>query len=386
MTFVSGCLSNNTANLSLTDDGKTDGYLKMSHQLLIPWAVAYSAVAVVILFGNILVIVSFAKKTILRSHTNYFIVSLAATDTFVGLISIPWWIIVLFITYKKETWFTYLHDIWVIFDILGGIGSILHLVALSWDRFCAIVWPLSHRIYTGRRYLLILALIWSVTIPVAVCSKPGMASAPKAYNVTVIVVCFFIPLVIICVSQAFLVTFIRKNRIQNFYKLRRSIRKEVRVAKTVIMMIALFMIGWLPFFTLSLVTYIRPEVQPSWQAICAVKFLQYGNSVVNPVLYAHKFPHFRKAFSALLCPCREVTKKVRNVGETFRAIMYSMIPGLIRNKTIHRYLADRRLGDNKANSSNIDSSKQNSSNDTAPIGEPSLEEIELCESHLNIFP
>ena len=66
--------------------------------------------------------------------------------------------------------------------------------------------------------------------------------------------------------------------------------------------------------------------------------------------------------------------------------MYSMIPGSIRNKTIHRYLADRRLGDNKANSSNIDSSKQNSSNDTAPIGEPSLEEIELCESHLNIFP
>ncbi|XP_022802799.1 dopamine receptor 2-like isoform X2 [Stylophora pistillata] len=358
----------------------------MGYQVLIPWAVAFSVVAFVVLIGNILVIVSFAKKTILRTHTNYFIVSLAATDTFVGLISIPWWIIILFISYKEQAWFTYLHDIWVIFDILGGIGSILHLVALSWDRFCAIVWPLSHRIYTGRRYLLILALIWSVAIPVAVCSKPGMASAPKAYNVTVIVAFFFVPLVIICVSQAFVVISIRKNRIQKFYKLRRSLYKEVRVAKTVIMMIALFMIGWLPFFALSLVTYIRPEVQPSWQAICAVKFLQYGNSVVNPVLYAHKFPHFRKAFSALLCPFREVTQKMRNVGESFRATLYSLTPESNRNKTFHRYLAERRPADNEASSSNIDSSKQNSSNDTAPIGEPSLEEIELRESQPNIFP
>lgn len=387
MISLLGALLNSTANSSLADhQGKTSRYLKMSYQGLIPWAVAYSVVAVVILFGNSLVIISFAKKTILRTHANYFIVSLAATDSFVGLISIPWWIIVLFVSHKEEAWFTYLHDIWVIFDILGGVGSILHLVALSWDRFCAIVWPLTHRVYTSKRYLFILALIWSIAIPVAVCSKPGMASAPKAYNVTVIVGCFFVPLVIICVTQAAVVISIRKNRVQNFYKLRRSLRKEVRVAKTVIIMIALFVIGWLPFFTLSLVTYIRPdEVMPPWQAICAVKFLQYGNSVVNPVLYAHKFPHFRKAFAALLCPCREVSKTARNVGESFRTTLSTLTPGSIRKKAVHSYSANKQPACNKVNSSNMDLSLQNSLHDTGPTGEPSLDEIELQGSHINSF-
>lgn len=349
----------------------------MNYQILVPWAVVYSIVAAVILFGNGLVIISFSKKKFLRTHTNYFIVSLAATDLFVGIISIPWWIIVMFVSHEKESWFGYLHDIWVIFDILGGVGSILHLVALSWDRFCAIVWPLSHRIYTSKRYLFILALIWSVAIPVAMCSKPGMASAPKAYNVTIIVLCFFVPLFIVCVTQAAVVISIHKNRVQNSYRFKRSLRKEVRVAKTVIIMIALFMIGWLPFFTLSLVSYIRPEIKPSWQAICAVKFLQYGNSAVNPVLYAHKFPHFRKAFAAMLCPCREVSKTARNVGESFRTTLSSLGPGSIRKKTVHSYLTNEQLAANENVNSSNEWSLQASAQDTAQSDRPSAEEIEL---------
>lgn len=374
----SGASFNNTRNSSAVQS-ETKGYLKMPYEILVPWAVAYSVVAAIILFGNGLVIISFAKKKFLRTHTNYFIVSLAATDWFVGIISIPWWIIVLFISHERETWYAYLHDIWVIFDILGGVGSILHLVALSWDRFCAIVWPLSHRIYTSKRYLFILALIWSVAIPVALCSKPGMASAPKAYNVTVIVLCFFVPLFIVCGTQAAVVISIRKNRVQNSYRFKRSLRKEVRVAKTVIIMIALFIIGWLPFFTLSLVTYIKPEIMPSWQAICAVKFLQYGNSAVNPMLYAHKFPHFRKAFAAILCPCREVSKTARNVGESFRTTVSSFASGSIRKKTSPSYWTNLQpAAYNRDNSSNVDSA-----HDTGATDRPSSEEIELQRSNSN---
>lgn len=356
----------------------------MNYQILVPWAVAYSIVAAVILFGNGLVVISFAKKKFLRTHTNYFIVSLAATDWFVGIISIPWWIVVMFVSHEEETWFAYLHDIWVIFDILGGVGSILHLVALSWDRFCAIVWPLSHRIYTAKRYLLILALIWSVAIPVAVCSKPGMASAPKAYNVTIIVLCFFVPLFIVCVTQAAVVISIHKNRVQNSYRFKRSLRKEVRVAKTVIIMIALFMIGWLPFFTLSLVSYIRPEVSPSWQAICAVKFLQYGNSAVNPVLYAHKFPHFRRAFAAMLCPCREVSKTARNVGESFRTTLSSLAPGSFRKKTVQSYWTNVQQAANNNGDSSNDGSLQTLARETGAADRPSGDEIELQGSGSNV--
>lgn len=382
--FFSGASFNGTGNSSAVQS-ENRGYLKMTYDILVPWAVAYSVVAVAILFGNGLVIISFAKKKLLRTHTNYFIVSLAATDWFVGIISIPWWIVVLFISHERETWYAFLHDIWVIFDILGGVGSILHLVALSWDRFCAIVWPLSHRIYTSKRYLFILALIWSVAIPVALCSKPGMALAPKAYNVTVIVICFFVPLFVVCGTQAAVVISIRKNKVQNFYRFKRRLRKEVRVAKTVITMITLFIIGWLPFFTLAFVTYIKPEIMPSWQAICAVKFLQYGNSAVNPVLYAHKFPHFRNAFAAVLCPCREVGKTARNVGESFRATLSSVASGSIRKKTNQSYWTSLQSPMyNRDNSSNVDLSPHNSAGSTGGATDRhSSEEIELQGSNSN---
>ncbi|EDO33809.1 predicted protein, partial [Nematostella vectensis] len=102
-------------------------------------------VAVFVVLGNSLVIICFIKKKALRTHTNYFIVSLSAADLFVGVISAPWWIVLMFVNYHSEGWFKLLHNVWLVFDILGGVGSILHLIALSWDRLCAIVWPLNHR-------------------------------------------------------------------------------------------------------------------------------------------------------------------------------------------------------------------------------------------------
>ena len=39
-------------------------------------------------------------------------------------------------------------------------------------------------------------------------------------------------------------------------------------------------------------------------AVFAVKLLQYGNSMFNPILYAKKFPEFRRTYIALLCPWR----------------------------------------------------------------------------------
>ena len=349
----------------------------MNYPVLVTWGVAYSVVALATLFGNGLVIISFGKNTFLRTHTNYFIVSLAATDCFVGIISVPWWIVVLFVSHQQETWFELLHDVWVIFDILGGVGSILHLVALSWDRLCAIAWPLSHRIYTSKRYVLILVLIWMLAIPVAVCSKPGMKSAPRAYNVTVIILFFFVPLFILCVTQAAVVISLRKNRIQNSYRLKRSLRKEVRVAKTVIIMIALFMIGWLPFFTLSLISYIEPQIMPTWQAICVVKFLQYSNSVANPVVYAHKFPHFHRAFAALLCPCREVEKKARSAGQSFRTAVSSIKAGAIRRKSNQRHRNHLQPMISAVNSSSGGSSFHISSPNDGETERLPTEEIEL---------
>ena len=310
--------SNRTGSNSTSCPDEAGAIHHIPVETSVSWAVAYSIVALIVLLGNSLVVLSFLKIKRLRSRTNYFIVSLSVTDWFVGAISLPWWISLMFLTQypHSQSWFHPLHEIWIVFDILGGVGSILHLVALTWDRLCAVTWPLAHRTYSKQRYICIVCFIWLCAIVVAGCSPHGRVYAATKYNVSVIILFFFLPLALICIAQTMILHSLRKP---SFLTSRRKVRLERRVTRTITVMVALFVIGWLPFFTLSLLAYTNPKLASiPWQAVCAVKLLQYSNSAVNPLLYATKFPHFKRGYQAVLCPCREVGRTAQNVAVNFR--------------------------------------------------------------------
>lgn len=282
--------------------------------------------ALVVLFNG-LVISSFVKNIKLRSRSNSFIVSLAVADFLVGLVSAPGWFILLFNDDRYcESWFKILGKIWTVFEILAGVGSIFHLLALTWDRLCAISSPLKHRSYTRKKYLMILGLIWTSSLLIACLSVVGNQSDQKAYNLSVICLCFFLPLIAIFTAQGATLMAIRRSSKK---KLQRSAKmsRDVRAATTIAIMTGLFVLGWLPFFSLSLVTYVHPTMAlPPMHAIFAVKLLQYGNSLFNPILYAQNFPEFRRTYIILLCPCRATddqtvnTFTMRSRGDTTRLI------------------------------------------------------------------
>ena len=39
-------------------------------------------------------------------------------------------------------------------------------------------------------------------------------------------------------------------------------------------------------------------------SVCAVKLLQYSNSLFNPILYGQNFPEFRNAYVRMLCSAK----------------------------------------------------------------------------------
>ena len=80
----------------------------VSEAALLVCAVIYVVLAVLVLLGNGLVIVSFCWRVHLRSHTNFFIVSLSVADAFVGMISVPWWVHLMFAEHDGASWFRYL--------------------------------------------------------------------------------------------------------------------------------------------------------------------------------------------------------------------------------------------------------------------------------------
>jgi 7 transmembrane receptor (rhodopsin family) len=88
---VDNCSLSNGTNL--TGYGMDSGrHSKPS--LNVPYAVMEALVAIVAVIGNALVIIVFCRERRLRRRTNYYIISLALADFLVGLLGIPFAIMV----------------------------------------------------------------------------------------------------------------------------------------------------------------------------------------------------------------------------------------------------------------------------------------------------
>lgn len=79
-------------------------------------------------------------------------------------------------------------------------------------------------------------------------------------------------------------------------------RMETKAAKTLAIIVGLFILCWLPFFTMYLVRGFCDNCIP--QLLFSVLFwLGYCNSAVNPMIYALFSKDFRFAFKRIICKC-----------------------------------------------------------------------------------
>lgn len=89
---------------------------------------------------------------------------------------------------------------------------------------------------------------------------------------------------------------------QRFY-----LSKELKAAKTIAVVIGAFTICWTPFFCLNLLYGLCHQCLPiPTEAIIVSKWMHYGNSVLNPIIYAVMNREFRTGFRMLLaraCVC-----------------------------------------------------------------------------------
>ncbi|XP_015683258.1 5-hydroxytryptamine receptor 2B [Protobothrops mucrosquamatus] len=118
--------------------------------------------------GNILVILAVSLEKKLQYATNYFLMSLAVADLLVGLFVMP----IALLTLLFETPWplpAYLCPAWLFLDVLFSTASIMHLCAISLDRYVAIKKPIQASQYNSRATTLIkISVVWLISIGIAI--------------------------------------------------------------------------------------------------------------------------------------------------------------------------------------------------------------------------
>ncbi|KAJ8937479.1 hypothetical protein NQ314_011869 [Rhamnusium bicolor] len=83
-------------------------------------------------------------------------------------------------------------------------------------------------------------------------------------------------------------------------KQRISLSKERRAARTLGIIMGVFVVCWLPFFLMYVIIPFCPVCCPSRRLINFITWLGYINSVLNPIIYTIFNMDFRRAFRKLL--------------------------------------------------------------------------------------
>ncbi|WKY17258.1 hypothetical protein Q1695_001681 [Nippostrongylus brasiliensis] len=134
-------------------------------------------VMLIIILGNLLVVVTVYRDRKLRlQRQNWLIISLALADLLVGLLVMPLTLIYEIIGEWKMG--NVLCEMWLALDVLFVTASILHICAISLDRYFSVTSPLTYPAKrTPKRMFIYIGVSWIVSL--LICLPPIFGWRPE---------------------------------------------------------------------------------------------------------------------------------------------------------------------------------------------------------------
>uniref|UniRef100_UPI00398F55C1 trace amine-associated receptor 1-like n=1 Tax=Pristiophorus japonicus TaxID=55135 RepID=UPI00398F55C1 len=288
----------------------------------------YIFMLLIILFtviGNMLIIISISHFKRLHTPTNYLILSLATADFLLGCLVMPysmvrsiegcWYLGQLFCKIHSSC------------DVMLSTASILHLCFISVDRYYAVCDPLRYKIrVTSFSVQIMIFISWALSAVFAfgliflelnikgieefyynniTCYGSCTLIFSEISGVVASMISFYIPgVIMLCIYCKIYCVAMKQVRsinritiqIQNITENKRrfSRNSERKAAKTLGIVMGVFLICWSPFFICNtmdaFVNYSTPPV-----LFDTLVWFGYLNSTFNPIIYGFFFYWFRKA-------------------------------------------------------------------------------------------
>ncbi|XP_020662301.3 alpha-1D adrenergic receptor [Pogona vitticeps] len=317
--------------------------------------------------GNILVILSVACNRHLQTVTNYFIINLAIADLLLSTTVLPF---SASLEVLEDLWIfgRIFCDIWAAVDVLCCTASIMSLCIISVDRYIGVKYSLKYpTIMTEKKAVVIMVAVWLSSMVISVGPLLGWKEAPPdddqhcditqepGYAIFSSLFSFYLPLAVILVmyfniyvvarrTTKSLEAGVKKERGKSMEVVLRihcrsvvedsaasakgkghtfrsslSVRllkfsREKKAAKTLAIVVGVFILCWLPFFFVLSFGSFFPSVKPEGMLFKIIFWLGYFNSCVNPIIYPCSSKEFKRAFIRLLkCQCRRRRRPIWRV-------------------------------------------------------------------------
>ncbi|XP_047500846.1 tachykinin-like peptides receptor 99D isoform X1 [Penaeus chinensis] len=296
------------------------------------WSFVFGSMVLVATGGNLIVIWIVMANRRMRTVTNIFLVNLSVADTMVSTLNVVF----------NFTYMLNLHwqfglvycKISQFVSILSICASVFTLMAISFDRYVAIMYPLRPRM-GWKGTILIVVWIWvssifismpnmlfytTAALPIKdggeriVCygawpdGDQGESHLEYAHTVILMVLTYIVPLLCMGYTYARIGMTLWGSRTigEQTPRQMESIRSKRKVVKMMIVVVTIFAVCWLPYHVYFILSNVMPEIA-FWSYIqetyLAIYWLAMSNSMYNPMIYCWLNSRFRNGFKKVFSGC-----------------------------------------------------------------------------------
>nr|XP_043905141.1 trace amine-associated receptor 4-like [Solea senegalensis] len=272
------------------------------------------SLSVLIMCGNLLVIISIVYFKQLHTPTNFLMLSLAVADLLVGLLVVPFSIIIIMSSYWRLN--DFLCMVRSSLDVLLCNTSIWNVCFISVDRYYAVCQPLRYRNRITVRVVLIMIVVsWTFATLNGIIftfQAPDKGQninrcalfQKKNQNIVVVgvFIAYGIPTILMSLIYLKILMVAQKQArsIQSMANSNATVSKmEKKATKTLSIVVGIFLMSWMPFFLcMSFYPFSNSTIQV--YVMQSLKWLGWTNSMFNPFIYAFFYSWFRSAFKMII--------------------------------------------------------------------------------------